>query len=60
MSVIQNISDRSAILDRPIVVPRESKLLARRTIANLARDREECHRLLDMLGLLDLDTLPEE
>lgn len=57
--VPQSISDRAAILERPAVVPRESKLLARKTIADVAANASECRELLDMLGLLDLDTLQE-
>lgn len=58
-TVIQNISDRSDILSQSIVVPRESKVLARKTIADNAKNAEDCRRLLEMLGVLELDTLPE-
>lgn len=54
-----NLSDNSHILEERIAVPREHKLLARKTIADRAESPEDCKRLLDMLGLLDLDTLQE-
>ena len=58
-TTIQNIADRSDLLRQAILVPRDSKLLARKTIADRATDADDCRRLLDMLGVLDLETLPE-
>lgn len=57
--VSQNIFDGVGILNAPVVVPRESKVLARRAVASAARDADDCRELLDALGLLDIDTLPE-
>lgn len=58
-TTIQNIADKSDLLNQAIVVPRESKLLARKTVADRARDADDCRVLLEALGLMDLETLPE-
>lgn len=53
------LSDAAHILNESVTVPRENKLLARKTIADNAKDAEDCRMLLEALGLLDLDTLQE-
>lgn len=57
--VPQSLSDYASILEGPILVPRENKLLARKTIADRATSPEDCRELLAALGVLDLNTLPE-
>jgi hypothetical protein len=57
--VPQSLADMGTILSGSVVVPRENKLLARKTVADRANDAEDCKGLLEALGLLDLDTLQE-
>lgn len=58
-TTMQNISDRSDLLQQSIAVPRDSKLLARKTVADHAKNADDCRMLLEVLGLMDLETLPE-
>lgn len=57
--VPQSLADMGSILDGSVAVPRENKLLARKTVADRAKNAEDCRGLLEALGLLDLDTLQE-
>jgi hypothetical protein len=58
-ALVMQISDNASLLETATVVPRESKILARKTIAEAAKSPEDCREMLKMLGIYDLDTLAE-